>query len=126
MFDRAIPVLASLDIATSLGFFHALGFETHDFGDNNYGIAIREHIEIHFWLCADRHVAENTSCYVRVNDIHAVRADFAERIDVGAVVETPWGMDELHVRDPSGSLVKFGQVTDRLIRAYAVQEAPSE
>ena len=120
MFDRAIPVLASLDIATSLGFFHELGFETHDFGDNNYGIAIREHIEIHFWLCADRHVAKNTSCYVRVNDIHAVRADFAERIDVGAVVETPWGMDELHVRDPSGGLVKFGQVTDRLIRADAV------
>ena len=126
MFDRAMPVLASLDISTSLDFFHRLGFETHDFGDNDYGIAIREHIEIHFWLCTDRHVAENTSCYVRVNDIHALRADFAERIDVGAVVETPWGMDELHVRDPSGCLVKFGQVTDRLIRAYVVQAAPSE
>ena len=126
MFDRAIPVLASLDIATSLDFFHELGFETHDFGDNNYGIAIREHIEIHFWLCTDKHIAENTSCYVRVNDIHALRADFAKRIDVGGVVETPWGMDELHVWDPSGSLVKFGQVTDRLIRADAVQEAPSE
>ena len=126
MFDRAIPVLASLDIATSLDFFHELGFETHDFGDNNYGIAIREHIEIHFWLCTDKHVAENTSCYVRVNDIHALRADFAKRIDVGGVVETPWGMDELYVWDPSGSLVKFGQVTDRLIRADAVEEAPSE
>ena len=32
MFDRAIPVLASLEIATSLDFFHKLGFETHDFG----------------------------------------------------------------------------------------------
>ena len=126
MFDRAMPVLASLDIAASLRFFHDLGFETHDFGDNDYGIAIREHIEIHFWLCADRYVAENTSCYVRVNDIHALRADFAARIDVGGVVETPWGMDELHVRDPSGCLVKFGQVTDRLIRAYVVQAAPSE
>ena len=126
MFDRAIPVLASLDIATSLDFFHELGFETHDFGDNNYGIAIREHIEIHFWLCTDKHVAENTSCYVRVHDIRALRADFAKRIDVGGVVETPWGMDELYVWDPSGNLVKFGQVTDRLIRADAVQEAPSD
>ena len=26
-------------------------------------------------------------------------------------VESPWGMDELHVFDPSGSLVKFGQLT---------------
>ena len=126
MFDRAIPVLASLDIAASLDFFHRLGFETHDFGDHNYGIAIREHVEIHFWLCADRRVTEDTSCYVRVNDIRALRADFAKRIDVGEVVETPWGMDELYVWDPSGSLVKFGQVTDRLIRADAVQEAPPD
>ena len=126
LFDRAIPVLASLDIAASLDFFHKLGFETQPFGDGNYGIAIREHIEIHFWLCADRHIAENTSCYVRVNDIHALRSDLAGRIDVGEVVETPWGMDELHVWDPSGNLVKFGQVTDRSMLANGVQEAPSE
>ena len=113
LFDRAMPVLASPDIAASLAFFRRLRFETHDFGDSNYGIAIREHIEIHFWLCADRHVAENTSCYVRVTDIHALRADLAGRIDVGEVVETPWGMEELYVYDPGGSLVKFGQVADR-------------
>ena len=124
LFDRAIPLLASLDIAASLDYFNQLGFETHSFGDS-YGIAVREHIEIHFWLCTDKHVAKNTSCYVRVNDIRALRADLARRTDVGEVVETSWGMDELYVWDPTGSLVKFGQVTDRLIRAEAVQEAPS-
>ena len=124
IFDRAIPVLATLDIAASLDYFNKLGFETHDFGDNNYGIAIREHIEIHFWLCMDKQVAENTSCYVRVNDIHALRADFAKRIRVGGVVKTPWGMDELYVYDPCGSLVKFGQVTDPTLLADALQEAP--
>ena len=66
MLDRAIPVLASLEIATSLDYFHKLGFET------------------------------------------------------------AWGMDELYVYDPSGSLVKFGQMTDRLIQADAVQETPSD
>ena len=116
LFDRAIPVLASLDIAASLDFFRKLGFETHNLADNNYGITIREQIEIHFWLCMDRHIAENTSCYVRVNDIHALHADIAERVDVGDVVETPWGMDELYVWDPSGNLVKFGQVTGGLKR----------
>ena len=126
MFDRAIPVLASLEIAASLDYFHKLGFETQMFGDHSYGIAIREHIEIHFWLCTDKHVAENTSCYVRVNDIRALHADFAKRIDVGKVVETPWGMDELYVWDPSGSLVKFGQVTERFVPADAVQETPSD
>ena len=96
MFDRVIPLLASLDIAASLAFFNRLGFETHAFGDN-YGIAVREHVEIHFWLCTDKNVAESTSCYVRVNDIHALRADLARRTDVGEVVETSWGMDELYV-----------------------------
>ena len=120
LFDRAIPLLASLDIAASLDYFNKLGFETHNFGDS-YGIAVREHVEIHFWLCTDKNVAENTSCYVRVNDIHA---DLARRTDVGEVVETSWGMDELYVWDPSGSLMKFGQVTERMIRADAVQEAP--
>ena len=118
IFDRAIPVLASPDIAASLDLFQKLGFETQDFGASGYGIALSEHIEIHFWLCADRHVAENTSCYVRVNDIRALRADLALRIDVGEVVETPWGMDGLYVHDPGGSLVKFGQARER------VQEAP--
>ena len=126
MFDRAMPVIASLDIAASLDFFRQLGFETHDFGESNYGIAVREHIEIHLWLCTDRHIAENTSCYVRVNDIHALRAEFATRVDVPGVVETPWGVDELHVHDPSGSLVKFGQVTERFTPAEIVQEAPSD
>ena len=122
LFDRAIPLLASLDIAASPDYFNKLGFETHNFGDG-YGIAVREHIEIHFWLCTDKNVAENTSCYVRVNDIHALRADLARRADVGEVVETSWGMDELYVWDPTDSMVKFGQVTERMIRADAVQEA---
>ena len=62
----------------------------------------------------------------RLHDIHALHADFAKRFDVGEIVETPLGMDELYVFDPSGSLVKFGQVTDRFIQADAVQEAPSD
>ena len=76
MFDRAIPVLPSLDNGASLAFFNRLGFETRDFGEHNYGIAVREHIEIHFWLCTDKRVVENTSCYVRVNDVHGLDADF--------------------------------------------------
>ena len=121
-FDRAIPVLASLEIAASIDFFRKLGIEVHDFADHNYGIAVREHIEIHFWLCTDNCIAENTSCYIRVNDIQALRAEFAESLEVGEVVETPWGMDELYVYDPVGGLVKFGQATDRLIRGETTRD----
>ena len=62
----------------------------------------------------------------RLHNIHALHADFAKHFDVGEIVEAPWGMDELYVFDPSGSLVKFGQPTDRFIPADAVQEAPSD
>ena len=69
----------------------------------------------------------------RLHDIHALHADFAKRFDVGEIVETPRGLDELYVFDPSGSLVdpsgslvKFGQPTDRFIPADAMQEAPSD
>lgn len=125
MFDRAIPVLASLDIAASLEYFNKLGFETLEFDDQSYGIAVREHVELHFWLCSDPYVAENTSCYVRVNDIHALEAEFGKRTKVRGIVKTPWGMDELHVWDPSGCLVKFGQVTERFTPADTVHEAPA-
>ena len=33
---------------------------------------------------------------------------------------------ELYVWDPSGNLVKFGQVTDRFMLANGVQDVPSE
>ena len=82
-------------------------------GDSNDGVAVREHIESRFRLCADRRVAGNTSCCVRVNDVPALRADLARRLDAGEVVETPWGMAEPHVCDPGGSPVKFGLVTNR-------------
>ncbi len=34
LFERAIPLLASLDIGASLDHFNKLGFEAHNFGDN--------------------------------------------------------------------------------------------
>ena len=46
----------------------------------------------------------------RLQDIHALHADFAKRFDVGKIVKTPWGMDELYVFDPSGSLVVVSHI----------------
>ena len=48
-----------------------------------------------------------------------------QRTKVPGVVKTPRGMDELYVHDPHGSLVKFGQVTERFTPAETVREAPS-
>jgi catechol 2,3-dioxygenase-like lactoylglutathione lyase family enzyme len=111
LFGKAIPVLASLDLPRTLAFYQStLGFEVHHFEQAGYGIAQRDGTELHFWNCAERHIAENTSCYLRVADIHAVHAELSQRIPtLGDVVHTNWGMDELYVVDPDGNLIKFGQ-----------------
>lgn len=104
-----VPVLASLDIAQSRSFYaERLGFVCQQQAPD-YLIMARDGCELHFWLCTERHIAENTSCYVR-GDTEALHADFAQR---GLALPPPavrdWGMKELYVIDPHGNLLKFGE-----------------
>ena len=108
---KAIPVLASLEMSRTLDFYgNVLGFRTQHFEGFSYGIAVRGETELHFWACNDKHIAENTSCYIRVEDIEAVHRELSPRLpSLKPVVRTAWGMDELYVIDPDGNLIKFGQ-----------------
>lgn len=104
-----VPVLASLHIAESAAFYtQRLGF-TEKLQLPDYLIVARDGCELHFWLCNDRAIAEQTSCYVR-GDTRALHADFAQR---GLPLPPPalreWGMRELYVIDPHGNLIKFGE-----------------
>ena len=110
-FGQAIPVLASLDMKRTLDFYeNVLGFRTQHFEGFSYGIAVRGDTEIHFWACDEKHIAENTSCYLRVDDIAAVHRELSPKLpSLQAVARTAWGMDELYVIDPDGNLIKFGQ-----------------
>lgn len=104
-----VPVLASLDLDESAAFCaDRLGFMPR-LRTDDYLIAERDGCELHFWLCTERHIAENTSCYVR-GDTRALHADFAARgLAVDPPREQPWGMRELYVIDPHGNLLKFGE-----------------
>lgn len=108
--DLAIPVLASLDLKESVEFYtQFLGFDGEVIGDN-YAIVKREAIEIHFWKCDDRKIAENTSCYVRVKDVDKYWHAFAKAgLRLKEPVNCPWGMREIYVIDPHGNLIKFGE-----------------
>ena len=110
-FGKAIPVLASLDMKRTLDFYeNVLGFRTHHVEGFSYGMAVRGDTEIHFWACNEKHIAENTSCYLRVEDIAAVHRELSPKLPaLQAVARTAWGMDELYVIDPDGNLIKFGQ-----------------
>ena len=104
-----VPVLASLNLAETLRFYTArLGFAALLEMDN-YLILQRDGCELHFWPCNDRHIAENTSCYVR-GDTAALHADFTARgLQLAPPIVQPWGMKEMFVIDPHGNLLKFGE-----------------
>ena len=110
--DIVIPLLASLDLDETCAFYGKLGFRTARVAPD-YVIARRDALEIHFWDCDERHIAENTSCYLRMADAAALYAEYAAldlapgRMD--EIADMPWGMREFHVWDPHGNLLKIGQ-----------------
>jgi catechol 2,3-dioxygenase-like lactoylglutathione lyase family enzyme len=113
--NSTIPVLASLDLKETLDFYTIqLGFRIRgQFED--YAIVSRDDAEIHFWKCEDRHIAENTSCYVRASSIQTLYEEFTRRgLTIKEPVIQPWGMKELCVIDPHGNLLKFGESQPRI------------
>lgn len=110
--DLAIPILAALDIAETLAWYaDRLGFEIrHDFGD--YGIVRRDRILLNFWLCKDRHIAENTSAYLNVTGADALHAEWRARHPDTRMTQPKdfdYGMREFHVWDLNGNLLRLGE-----------------
>lgn len=108
--QSTIPVLASLHIGQTLTFYmDKLGFSKRLEMDS-YAIVSRDGAEIHFWLCSDPHIAQNTSCYMRVQDTHSLYQEFRFKgVEVTPPADQPWGMRELYVHDTHGNLLKFGE-----------------
>lgn len=73
-------------------------------------IFIWDNAEIHLFKCDDKYIAENSSVYVRVDEIDLLFEHYQKKlfgkIQIG---NKPWGMREFYIHDPSGNLFKFGQ-----------------
>lgn len=110
LIQATVPVLASLNLDESRDFYKTfLGFHAL-LQAPDYLIVERDGAQLHFWLCPERHVAENTSCYVRTGDCQALYQEFSQRgLELQAPVLQPWGMKELYVIDAHGNLLKFGE-----------------
>jgi len=107
----AVPILPARDLEEAVAFYRRLGFQSAG-RHPDYALLRREAAELHLWLCADRRIAENTACYLRVDDLNALHRELAAA-DVGRITAPhakPWGMTEFKVWDPSGNLLRFGQV----------------
>ncbi len=91
-------------------YYATLGFAVaHRYPD--YLIVRRDDLLLHFWLCADRHVAENSACCLHVADVRPLFAELETRgIGQLAALETkPWGMLDFALVDPNGNLLRIGE-----------------
>lgn len=105
----AIPVLASLNFSETQLFYGRLGFTVVS-STPDYLIMTRQELELQFWQCHDPHVAQNTSCYMRCEDVepwYQVCNDLG--LAISDLEDKPWGMREFALWDLSGNLLRFGQ-----------------
>ena len=112
----AAPVLASLDIERTISFYCSrLGF-TRVYADSGvWGIVSRDDVDIHFWACSERHIAENTSCRVYVTRVDALYAEIQPHGVVhprAPLQDKPWGAREFGVLDEDGNLITFAERQD--------------
>lgn len=114
-FVSATPVLASLDIEQSVRFYSKLGFTPVHVMQSEYGIIEADTVQIHFWACKDRRIAEATSCRVQVQGIDALY-EKCTRLSIvhpnAPLSSRPWGSKEFGILDPDGNLVTFHQHAD--------------
>ena len=109
-----IPILASRDVDETAAFYQRLGFDVRaryeQFGPA-YLILGRDDVELHFVHAPRADPAGNDGvCYLRLDDAQGVYEEWVplELDQLHAPSDTPWGMREFSLVDPSGNLLRIG------------------
>jgi len=107
--NRVVAVLPAADIQAAIAFYTDLGF-TVAFNMEDYAGVVRDGVEFHLFLCAEKHIAEWTSCRVAVEGIDSLYDDYMATKVVhpnGPLTAKPWGTKEFAIIDPSGVCITF-------------------
>jgi catechol 2,3-dioxygenase-like lactoylglutathione lyase family enzyme len=107
-------MLPAADIDRTAKFYADLGFKLEHRTGDEYGILVRDGIELHVFSYRGLDPAANSAgCYVRVADVDALHAEFAaKKVERLTNVENKrWRMREFAVIDPNGNLLRFGQAS---------------
>lgn len=113
MIQQLIPVLPAINIRDTIMFYESkLGFTAIDEG--SYVIMKKNNIELHFFLCNDKKLCENSSCYIKVSDIEYWFTKLTALNIVtlnGKLQQNHRGVKEFSIRDNNGNLLKFAKDT---------------
>ena len=121
MLETTAPILPSRDFDETAAFYAGLGFkETGRWPDQGYLIIATEKVELHFFGHPDMDITTNyCGAYIRTNEVDAYAAEVdkmnlpTEGIPrLHTVEDKPWGMRELAIVDPNGTLLRIGQFAD--------------
>ena len=114
-----VPILSVRDIQASFEYYVAkLQFEKRwDWGDPaTFGCVALGSAEIFFCQGGQGHAGTWMSIFIDdIDDYYSHINQLGADIVVGPVDE-PWGMREIHVRDPDGHILRVGTGLDRLKR----------
>jgi len=120
--ERPEPILPARNLDETRAFYEKLGFVPWFRGRRpwEYEIISRGHLVVHFFAEPGMIPGENdSSCYWRVKDADSFYDECAAldlpsegipRLTVP--VDTPWGMREFALVDPSGNVVRIGHDID--------------
>lgn len=110
---RAIPVLPQPDVRKAAEFYLTkMGFETLFIHGEDYAGVGRDDIELHFYKCTDKKIAENTSCRIDVRRVEDLYGEFGPSGVIhpnGLLEKKPWGITEFSILDEAGVCITFGE-----------------
>lgn len=109
--SSVVPILASLDITKTIRFYCSVfGFTKIYEEPLVNGIVQRDAVQIHFWACSEKHIAENTACRINVKEIDSLYAEYQPKNVIhpnAPLQEKPWGTREFGAVDEDGNLITF-------------------
>ena len=118
--SSCVPVLRVADARRSCDFYcGALGFRKLWEHQREAGLPLLVSVErggARLFLTEHPETETGALVYLYASDVDALAHELRERgvaIDDGPA-DRPWGMREMHVRDPDGNQLRFGRSTDRV------------
>ncbi len=110
------PILPVVDIVASTAFYEAAGFDVRKYPQGGYAFVTYDDESVFDLDLAETPIDPVTNpagCYVIVPDVDAWHARLAAAaLPITDIEDTPWGMREFILTDPSGNHLRIGHTSE--------------